>query len=203
MGCSGLLVIMDNTCSRSPTRDLHPIWHHNVVPVTVTVYVQIRLWYGRSVVQKACQIQSTTVSLFPCPQFHRRQMRQAVDPPSYPFYKATTSSTSLMSRRASLSFRCCIVLLPTSLQADHQLKYMMSNALQAVPPPTGRLRCFMWTSCPAAQFVIVTSLGLQCFTLRKQALHCSKQSKALQEAAIQTCRASFGPSTSTIHVFSS
>lgn len=59
----------------------------------------------------------------------------------------------------------------------------MSNTLQAVPPPTGRIRCFMWTSCPAAQFVIVTSLGLQCFTLRKQALHCSKQSKALQEAA--------------------
>lgn len=29
----------------------------------------------------------------------------------------------------------------------------------------------------------VTSLGLQCYTLRKQALHSSKQSKALQEAA--------------------
>eukprot|EP00892_Ulva_mutabilis_P004727 jgi/Ulvmu1/2626/UM014_0078.1 len=55
--------------------------------------------------------------------------------------------------------------------------------IQTVPPPTGRLRCFMWTSCPAAQFVIVTSLGLQCYSLRKQALYSSKQSKALQEAA--------------------
>lgn len=54
---------------------------------------------------------------------------------------------------------------------------------QAVPPPAGRLRCFMWTSCPASQFVIVTSLGLQCYSLRKQALHSGKRSKALQEAA--------------------
>ena len=41
----------------------------------------------------------------------------------------------------------------------------------------------MWTSCASSQFVIVTTLGLKCFTLGKQALHSSKACKALEEYA--------------------
>jgi hypothetical protein len=55
--------------------------------------------------------------------------------------------------------------------------------VQALPPTSGRLLGFMWTSCASAQFVIVTNLGLKCFTLGKQALHSGKTCKAMEEYA--------------------
>lgn len=57
------------------------------------------------------------------------------------------------------------------------------SELQALPPTSGRLLGFMWTSCVNSQFVIVTTLGLKCFTLGKQALHSSKACKALEDYA--------------------
>jgi hypothetical protein len=55
--------------------------------------------------------------------------------------------------------------------------------VQALPPTSGRLLGFMWTSCANSQFVIVTTLGLKCFMLGKQALHSSKACKALEDYA--------------------
>jgi hypothetical protein len=56
-------------------------------------------------------------------------------------------------------------------------------SVQAVPPTSGRLLGFMWTSCANAQFIIVTSSGLKCFTLGRQALHTNKSSSALEDVA--------------------
>lgn len=67
-----------------------------------------------------------------------------------------------------------------SRHAQHQLTHCN---VQALPPTSGRLLGFMWTSCANAQFVIVTTLGLKCFTLGRQALHSGKSCKALEEYA--------------------